>query len=222
MERNIRLSIFGISHDLRTPLTSLTGYLQLLSKEQDSGKRREYLEVISRSAEVLRDLTENFYELSRLELGETTFTPQSLNLERVVCEGFLNFFENFSQKGIEVEIRETGTAMIALADPVALNRILSNLAQNQLRCACGTVTVAFASEHGSASVTISNESSAPLPPDPERLFERFYTADSSRSNRGSGLGLYVSRKLAEGMAGSLAARFDEGWIALILQLLATR
>jgi signal transduction histidine kinase len=218
MERNMRLSISGISHDLRTPLTSLSGYLQLLKKESDPGKRCEYFETIARSADVLRDLTENFFELSRIELGEMSFSPQILNLEHFVNESFLDFYESFLQLGLNVELGEADCEFKALADPLALNRILGNLMQNLLRYARGTIAAAFSSDNNSVSVTIANESSAPLPPDPALLFERFYTADPSRSAQGSGLGLYVSKKLAEGMGGSLAAHLDCERLAITLRL----
>src|SRR5689334_6476627 len=91
MERNIRLSVSGISHDLRTPLTSLAGYLQLLKKTPSPEKQKEYLGIILASVNVLQDLTESFYELSRLELDENIYDFQSLNLEHAVCECFLRF-----------------------------------------------------------------------------------------------------------------------------------
>lgn len=205
MEQNIRQSISGITHDIRTPLTSLTGYLQLLSKEASPDKQREYLDTIFNSVGMLRDLTENFYELARLDLEEDTFSIQNLNLEHIAGECFLSFYENFAQKNIELNIEDAKIPPIVLADTVSLRRVLCNIIQNLLRYAKETVSVSFSEEDGYFAVTIGNETDSLIPDDINRVFERFYTADPSRSNQSMGLGLYISQKLIAGMGGSIVA-----------------
>ena len=87
-----------------------------------------------------------------------------------------------------------------------MTRVLNNLIQNLLRYAQGSILIAFAEDGRWAAVIISNETAADLPEETERIFERFYTADPSRSNRSAGLGLYISRKLVTGMGGEISAR----------------
>jgi signal transduction histidine kinase len=135
LERNIRLSITGLSHDLRTPHTSLAGYLQLLEKAPSPEKNQEYLGVIMDSVKVLQDLTERFYELTRLELDENSNDFQSLNLEHTVCECFLRFYEDFARNNIELDIQDAANPTVVRADPLALQRVLHNLIQNLLRYA---------------------------------------------------------------------------------------
>lgn len=208
MERNIRLSISGISHDLRTPLTSLAGYLQLLQKTPAPEKQKAYLRNILASVRVLQDLTESFYELSRLELDETNYALQRLNLEHAVCDCFLRFYEDFGQKNIELAIQDAAYPPIVRADPVALQRVLHNLIQNLLRYAQGTVSIAFFEEDDFHAVQVGNETAATLPYDIDSIFDRFYTADQSRSGQSMGLGLYISRKLVNGMGGMIWAKKD--------------
>ncbi|WP_127529504.1 sensor histidine kinase [Paenibacillus kobensis] len=205
MERNIRLSVSGISHDLRTPLTSLAGYVQLLNKDPSPDKQREYVRVILDSVNVLQQLTESFYELSRLELEETSYAVQSVNLEHAVAECFLRFFEEFSKRNLELDIRDAAAPPVVLADPVALQRVIHNLIQNLLRYAHGTISVSFTESGGCYAVTIGNKTAAPLPDDADLLFDRFHKSDASRGGQGMGLGLYISRKLMNGMGGSIGA-----------------
>jgi signal transduction histidine kinase len=213
-EENVRLSVTGISHDIRTPLTSLTGYVQLLKKElekneieargADDAKPREYMEQIRSSANTRIELTENFYELSRLEKSGAELPAEEVDLREAVTSVFLEFYEAFESRGIEVDIEE-GDPLPVMAEPSRLKRILYNLVQNLLRYAKSRAAVSFAHGEGTSSVTIENDTDAPLPEDIEKLFERFWSADPSRSKGSSGLGLYVSRRLAENMGGSLSA-----------------
>jgi signal transduction histidine kinase len=219
MEQNIRLSISGLSHDIRTPLTSLTGYLQLLSKEGGlTDRQKEHLGVIAGSAEAMRDLTENFYELSRLDMDTSASPHEPASLDRLACEILFNFYDNFTQNGIELVVRTADTPLMALADETALKRVLYNLAQNLLRYAQGTATLSFETDSSCCSLTIENESAVALPDEIDRLFDRFYTADSSRSKRGSGLGLYISRKLIERMGGTLTASASGQTLRMTLTL----
>lgn len=218
MERNIRLSITGISHDLRTPLTSLAGYLQLLKKDPSPEKQKEYLRVILDSVRVLQDLTESFYELSRLELDENSLILQRLNLEHTICECFLRFYEDFGRKQIGLEIQEAAKPPVVRADLLALQRVLHNLIQNLLRYAHGTVSISFFEEEGFYAVKISNETEVALPNNIDSIFDRFYTADQSRGGQGMGLGLYISRKLVNGMDGVISAEKDREMLLITLKL----
>lgn len=125
-----------------------------------------------------------------------------------MCERFLGFYENFSEKGLEIRICDAEKPPVVAADPLALNRVLNNLIQNLLRYAQGTIIISFSEENDCAAVTISNETAAALPEETDRIFDRFYTVDPSRSSRSAGLGLYISRKLVTGMGGEISARKD--------------
>jgi len=218
MEENVQLSITAISHDLRTPLTSLKGYLQLVMKETQSEKRSEYMKIIETNINTMTDLTENFYDLSRLETDESIFAPQPINLSRTVCERFLGFYERFTEKGIEVTIQETNTDTTISADPQAIDRVIYNLIQNLLRYAKTKVEVTFTDEENHIRLTITNDTSTPLPEPTEKIFERFYTSNQSRISKNAGIGLYVSKKLVENMHGQLTAHSTNNNIQMNLSL----
>lgn len=222
MEQNIRLSISGISHDLRTPLTSLKGYLQLLEKTDASEKRMDYIDVINGSVKVLSDLIDNFYDLSRLEMGDNIFILESINLERAVSEHFLGYYENFATKNIEVTIHGAEILPIVSADLLALDRALNNLIQNLLRYAKSAVEISFSDEDDAHVLTISNDTDTVLPQDADRIFERFYTSDPSRSGKNAGLGLYITRKLIEGIGGKITARYEDNRLSVIIKLNRSR
>jgi signal transduction histidine kinase len=216
-EDNIRLSVSGISHDLRTPLTALSGYLQLLGKTELTPRQAEYAAAIKSSARTLSDLVENFYDLSRLELGDDIFSCSETELASFVCERFLAFYENFAERGLEVSVCGADKTYPVVADALALTRVLNNLIQNLLRYASGVISVSFVEEKEFAAVRIGNETKDLLPDETERIFERFFTADPSRSNHGAGLGLYISRKLVEAMGGRIDAERQNG-NALVLTI----
>ena len=219
MARSIRHSISGISHDLRTPLTSLTGYLQLLSKELLSEKQRKYLDSISSSTLVLRELTENFYELCRIELGEMALNLQAVNFGQTVCDCLLEFTDLFERNNLDLRVQGSEMTMMVIADEIALKRVMYNIIQNLLRYATNNINVSFFDCGSYFSLVISNETAEDMPEDIERVFERFYTADPSRKNRSMGLGLYIARKLITAMGGAITAYTDNQSFGIVLGLL---
>ena len=222
MESSIRHSIFGISHDLRTPLTSLTGYLQLLSKEPLSEKQQKYLESILTSTHALRELTENFYELCRIEFGITAITPEAINLSRMVCDCLLEFSNLFERNKPDIKIQGSEMTMMVIADEIALKRVIYNIIQNLLRYAVNNIIVTFSDCGSNFSLDINNETAEDMPDNIEQIFERFYTADPSRKNRSMGLGLYIARKLITAMGGTITAYTDNHRFGIVIRLLKVK
>jgi signal transduction histidine kinase len=184
--------------------------LQLLGKTSMTPRQEEYVAAIEDSARTLSDLVENFYDLSRLELGDDIFKCRATELVSFVCERFFAFYESFAERGLEVSMRDTNKTYYVAADTLALTRVLNNLIQNLLRYASGVISVSFIEEREHAAVIIGNETKVLLPDETEKIFERFFTAGPGRNNGGSGLGLYVSRKLVEGMGGRISAEKQNG------------
>jgi len=220
LEESIRLSVAGIAHDLRTPLTSLSGYLQLLESSDDPETTARYQRAIAQSVATLRTLNENFYELSLLELGQDAPEPVPVDLEREVTEALLAHADEFEHLGLDVDLAEwDGPPLMALADAATLRRVIGNLVQNLLRYADDWVHVEFAAQdacvgstgdEARVGVTIANRTDHPLPADIDRIFDRFTTADPSRGGEGLGLGLYVSRSLLAAQGGAIqASRRDD-------------
>ncbi|MGL4800364.1 MAG: sensor histidine kinase, partial [Cellulosilyticaceae bacterium] len=142
MDKELRQAIANMSHDLRTPLTSVIGYLQMLENPGLSeGERIRYQEVVKSRAQSLEKLIGSFYDLSRIEANEYKIELKSINISTILCELMAAFYNDFVDKNLEpkLEIHEKLPAIIA--DDQATERIFSNLIQNMLKYATHTVKI---------------------------------------------------------------------------------
>ena len=127
-EESLRRQIANVSHDLRTPLTSILGYLQLMGREDVSPEEyRHCLEIVEGRAKVLQDLITSFYDLSRIEGGEYPLELQSVDLRRRLEPLLAGFYEDFEQAGFQVTVELMESPPAVSADPGAVTRILTNL-----------------------------------------------------------------------------------------------
>ena len=219
MEENVKLSIAGLSHDLRTPLTSINGYVQLLSATTDETKRLYYLSIIEQSVNRLIEMTEHFYDLARIETNQKEMTLASISLSSLVEETFLSFYEQFEEKKIELHFPEKTTDRKIIADKLMLTRVIQNIIQNILRYSQSKAFISYEFEMNSLVLTVKNDIKRDSKVAIEKVFTRFYTENSSRTNtEASGLGLYLSKMLVEKMNGKMAANIKDNWFILKIQL----
>jgi len=210
-ERALRQQIANVSHDLRTPLTSILGYLQLLESERlTSQQRRHYLEIVSDRARVLQDLITAFYDLSRIEGGEYPLDLQPVDLRRALEPLLAGFYEDFERAGFQVTVELDEHLPPVLADPGAVTRILTNLIGNALKHGRAALTIRLYASGGQLVTAFSNDAPGLSPEDLSRVFERFYTADQMRTGQNTGLGLAIVKALAQRMGHTPFAELDDG------------
>jgi len=220
MEENVKLSIAGLSHDLRTPLTSIHGYVQLFHAATDETKKAQYLKIIEHAVKRLMEMTDHFYDLARIEMNQKEMALSSISLPNLVEEIFLSFYEQFEEKHIELHFSEPAQGRhTIIADPLLLTRVIQNIVQNILRYANSQAVIRYLEEDGHLIFSVKND----IKPDSkvaiERVFTRFYTEVSSRTNtESSGIGLYLSKKLVEKMNGNMDAALQDGWFILKIHL----
>lgn len=209
--RSYRESIVSISHDIRTPLTSAKGYIQMLLKDQepDMGKQRAYMENIERRIDDVTDMLSQLFEYARIEADEIVMHRERINLSNLLEDTLSMFYEDFVAAGCEPEIHVCKTPCYIYADVHGVRRILENLIRNAL--VHGTGGYVFSLEKGeeTVEVAVSNRTDSIEADDMERIFERFYTSDLSRSRRTTGLGLAIVKRFAEKMGGSVSAGLRE-------------
>ncbi len=208
-DRELKEAVTGISHDLRTPLTAVRGYLQLLEREEDPELARKYLGIVSGRVEAMSRLTEELFRCSMAASEPVELRP--LDLSRALEESLLSFYGAFESRGITPDIALPDTPVPRDLDPEALHRVLSNILSNALKYSPKDLKVALTAE---GRATFQNSAPGLTPVACARLFDRFYTIETGRDS--TGLGLSIAKLLTERMGGSIAARCEGG--RLIIEL----
>lgn len=218
MDMELRQAIANISHDLRTPLTSIMGYIQLM---EDNGlsdnEKKQYIDIIKRRAENLQILISGFYDLSRLEAKEYKFEGKSLKLSNILCDLIASFYNDFLSNDIVPVIDIDDTAPPIISDENAVRRIFSNLIQNVIKHGSGSVYIALKQQKDHIVTTFKNNAPDLDEEDVKHIFERFFTADRTRSGRNTGLGLAITKELAEQMGHTISTELCNGEISIIIR-----
>jgi signal transduction histidine kinase len=202
-----------ISHDLRTPLTSIIGYVELAQEEELPADVRSHLQVVSRNGERLLALVNDLLFVARLQAGELSLDPDDVELDGIVRETVEAVEPRAAAKGIALTCALDSVPQ-AHGDRRRLLQLLDNLLSNAVKFtpAGGSVHVALGRENGAAVLEVTDTGIGIAPGDQRLLFERFFRAENAveRQVPGTGLGLYISRVIAEAHEGSLTVRSELG------------
>lgn len=206
-DMELREAIANMSHDLRTPLTSIMGYVYLLNDDKlDKEERKEYLKIIEKRSLVLNDLITNFYGLSRIQADQYEIKFEPVNLELVLGEIIAAFYETLDYKFGEPEINiEEGLGPV-LGDKQALNRIFTNLIENMIKHGEGEVKISLKKKNKYIVMEFSNKAEELEPKDVNRIFEKFFTKDRMRTGQNTGLGLAIVKLLVEKQGQKIEAK----------------
>lgn len=206
-EQTIRQQISNISHDLRTPLTSILGYLQLLEGEGLTAvERREYLTIVQGRAKALQSMIVSFYDLSRLEGGEYPLSRERVDLYHVLSELVAEFYNDFEGFDMTVELREGLPAVIA--DPAGVLRVFTNLIRNAMEHGRSRMSILLYQEGDEVVSVFANDAPGLTQEDVKHVFDRFFTADKMRTGQSTGLGLAIVKALVERMGHTVSAELD--------------
>ena len=206
-ERAIRQQIANISHDLRTPLTSILGYLQLLEGEGlTTEERREYLAIVQGRAKALQSMIVSFYDLSRLEGGEYPLSRERVDFYHVLSELVAEFYNDFEGFDMTVELRE-GLPSVT-ADPAGVLRVFTNLIRNAMEHGRSRMSILLYQEGDEVVSVFANDAPGLTPEDVEHVFDRFFTADKMRTGQSTGLGLAIVKALVERMGHTVSAELE--------------
>ena len=210
-ERQLRQQIANVSHDLRTPLTSILGYLQLLREEGLSPEeRRAWLEVIDGRAQSLRELITAFYDLSRIEGGEYPLEREQVELRRELEEVLAGFYPELEKSGLTVSVDLARDIPPVWGDRGGVRRVFSNLLVNALRHGQGTLEVKLERRGAWAAASFTNGAPDMTQEDVLHVFERSFTADRTRTGQNTGLGLSIVQALMVQMGHQVRPELREG------------
>ena len=200
-DRELKTAVTNISHDLRTPLTAICGYLNLLEKQELSEDSERYIEQIRNRSEALKQLTEELFTYSIMSsLPELSF--EKVNLCRVLEESLISFEGALQQANMEPQIQMPGNPVWRTLDSSAVTRVFGNIINNAIKYSDGDFSIALDAD---GTIVFANTARELNTIEVGKLFERFYTVDSARKS--TGLGLSIAKLLTERMNGTIQAEY---------------
>ena len=208
-DRELKEAVTNISHVLRTPLTAISGYLELLTGEQHSPKTLRCLGIIRNRIEAMKQLTEELFRYS-LALTAGNLKPEPLSLNKLPEESLLSFYEIFRQKGITPDISLPGMPVMRELDASATLRIFHNIVSNTAKYGTSYFRVTLTPD---GTVTFSNAAPNLTPVTAAQLLNRFFTVESL--DESTGLGLAIVKNLTERQDGQITAAYQEGRLFII-------
>ncbi len=216
MSRELKQAITNVSHDLKTPLTSAMGYLQLVrSNKTLPEKKAEYLDIIEIRLSALNSLLEELFEFSKLYEGEEERQLTKVNVSNVLRDALSLYYEDFTRREITPSVHLPDEPVYIRADVNMLRRIFQNLIQNALVHGGGYFS---ATVEPGAKLIFENSMTDPQEMDASRLFERFYTADLSRKGKTTGLGLAICKELVAKLDGTIQARVERDSLIITIEI----
>ena len=196
-------AVTNVSHDLRTPLTAICGYLDLLEQEPQTEAAARYLTVIRERTDAMRALTEELFRYSVLTATADELHTEPVCLNDVLEQSLAGFYGALSARGITPSVQLPEEKVIRPLDAAALRRVFDNILSNAAKYSDGDLAVVLAPD---GKVTFSNRASALSRVEAARLFDRFYTVDSARGS--TGLGLSIAKLLTEKLHGTISADYE--------------
>lgn len=209
----LKSAITNISHDLRTPITAISGYLDLLDNVEKSEAAERYIDVIRNRTEALKLLTEELFRYSVITSPEYDNSVELVAVNGVLEESILGFYAALQERKITPNIFITENKVVRKVNKAALSRIFSNLINNAIKYSNGDLNITLTD---TGKITFSNTASDLSEVDVKRLFDRFYTVENARKS--TGLGLSISRILIEQMNGTISAQYENGKLSICIQL----
>ena len=197
-KEQLKQSIANISHDLRTPLTSIQGYLVLLKSCQNKEEQEHYFSIIQAKADYLTELLQIFYDLSLIDSEDYILEVEKLDINRIVTDCLIDKYSEL--KKLTPTVKTENAPVWITGNTVACKRIIENLITNAIRYSNDYVEIVI---DANGIFTVKNTTSELNNIDINMLFQKFYTVDTSRSNGNTGLGLYIVKELLNKIDGGI-------------------
>ena len=211
-DKELKSAVTNISHDLRTPLTAICGYLDLLKAEEKSEQTTRYIAQIANRIEALKALTEELFRYSVI-CAEPALKPERLNVCRVLEDTLVSFYGAFEGQKIVPQITLPKEPVWRVLDASALSRIFNNVVSNAVKYSDVDFSVCMTQD---CRIVFSNTARTLSAVDVEKLFDRFYTVNSARSS--TGLGLSIAKLLTERLGGTIHAQYSDDELSITVML----
>lgn len=205
-DKRLKETLTSVSHDIRTPLTSLKGYFELLMSEEDTEKKLQYAGVMSERMDNLSDLLDELFTYTKLQNQDYQLEMKEQDMTKLVLDTIFSFYEIFKEKGYEPALDIDDRSYVVMCNDVAVKRVISNVVKNALVHGMGDIILAYGKIGDNiVRFTCQNSIAHPENMDITQVFERFYKADKARKEKSTGLGLAIAKEMVERMGGTIEA-----------------
>lgn len=208
-DKEMKATITSVSHDLRTPLTAICGYLTLSKRLEMSEELHQYIDIIEERALYMKRLTEELFAYSAIRSSEEELELEQLSLNRLLEDSLMEHYGALMVKGIRPIVDITETQIIRKLNKTQMERVFSNLISNALKYSDGDLNITLSDQ---GVITFSNSAKNLSPVLVERIFDRFYTVETARDS--TGLGLSIAKAFVEQMGGEIMARYEDGKLVI--------
>ncbi len=208
MERNenaLKEAVANLSHDIRTPLTSLDGYVQLLVMSDSAEEKEHYLQIIKNRIESLKELLEELFTYTKMQDQNYELSTVPMDGRQCICETVLSFYEDFEKRGLSPEVNFCEEDLMIKGNEVALRRVVQNLVKNALEHGKNRLGMTLEKSEGNLRFTCFNDKKPEEIIDVDKIFTRFYKGDKARTSTSTGLGLAIAKGLVDRMNGTIRA-----------------
>lgn len=199
----------NLSHDIRTPLTSLDGYFQLMEACENVEEQRRYLNIIHERIHSLNEMLEELFMFTKLKNESYRLELTSCCINRILKETVFSYYDDWVRREIQPDIQITEEQLYIDGNKQGLSRIIQNVIKNGLDHGEKKIRIVLKREQNQAVLRISNQVTASERIDIEHVFDRFYKADAARSKTSTGLGLSIAREFVRRMNGEIGAKIEE-------------
>lgn len=207
-DERLKEAITNLSHDIRTPLTSLNGYFQLMQDSDNEAERDHYGKIIEGRIDSLQNLLEELFTYTKLQNDSYELDMEKVNITRIVCENFFSFYEEFKTRNITPRVQVDDSAAWVMCNQTAVGRIIHNIIKNALSHGKDEIELQIKQENEKFIFICKNKVENPEEIDMNQVFTRFYRADSARRGVSTGLGLAIAKELTECMKGEITAELE--------------
>ena len=199
----------NLSHDIRTPLTSLDGYFQLMEACENVEEQRRYLNIIHERIHSMNEMLEELFMFTKLKNESYRLELTSCCINRILKETVFSYYDDWVRREIQPDIQITEEQLYIDGNKQGLSRIIQNVIKNGLDHGKKKIRIVLKREQNQAVLRISNQVIASEQIDIEHVFDRFYKADAARSKTSTGLGLSIAREFVRRMNGEIGAKIEE-------------
>lgn len=210
-DRELKEAIANISHDLRTPLTAISGYLELLAQCEQTPRAAQYLHFMENRVQSLAQLTEELFQYSVAASTEDELLFESVDIRAALEESLAGFYSALTARGIEPAVHMPPGPVVRRVDRNALSRVFGNILGNALKYSGGDLDVSLQPD---GEMIFSNSASGLGEVQAGRLFHRFFTVQTAAGS--TGLGLSIAKALTERMGGVISARYERGRLLIVI------